>query len=51
MQGDVGGRIPVESSDDSTLEGGKETAAMEHTGRREWTTDIPDVFSGEGKTA
>ena len=23
---------------------------MEHTGRREWSPDLPDVFPGEGRT-
>ena len=51
MRQAVGGRIPVESSDDSTWEGDGETAAMEHTGRRDQTPDVPDVLPGEGRTA
>ena len=47
----VGGRIPVKSSDDSTWEGGGETAAMEHTGHGNRTPDLPDVLPGEGRTA
>ena len=47
----VGGWIPVESSDDSTWEGGGETVEMEHTGHREWSLELPDVFLGEGRTA
>ena len=50
MQRDVGGRIPVDSSDDSTWEGSGETAAMEHTGRGEWSPELPDVFPGKGRT-
>ena len=51
MRGDVGGQIPVESSDESTREGGGETAAMGHTGRGEWSPELPDVFPGEGRNA
>ena len=51
MRRDVGGRIPVDSSDDSTREGGGETAAMEQTSRGEWYPELPDVFPSEGRTA
>ena len=47
----VGGRIPVDSSDDSKQEGGSDTAAMEHTGRGDQTPDLQDVLHGEGRTA
>ena len=49
--GDVGGWFPVESSDDSTREGGREMAEKEHTGRGEWPPKLTDVFPGEGRTA
>ena len=51
MRVDSGGRIPVDSSDDSTWEGGGETVAMDHTGRGEWPPELPDVLSGKGGTA
>ena len=51
MQRDVGGRIPVKSYDESTREGGRETAEMEQTGRGDWTPDLQDVLSGERRTA
>ena len=51
MRGDARGRIPIESSHDSTWEGGGETAAMEHTGRGEWPLELPYVLSGKGGTA
>ena len=37
--------------DYSTQEGGGETAEMEHTGRGDQTPDLPDVLTGEGRTA
>ena len=51
MRGDAGGRIPVKSSDDSTWECGGETAAMDHTGRKEWPPELTDVLSVKGGTA
>ena len=51
MRGDAGGWIPVDSSDDSTREGGVDTAAIDHTGRGEWPPELPDVLSGKGGTA
>ena len=51
MQRAVGGRIPVESSDDSTWEGIGDTAEMEHTGPGDRTPDVQDVLPGEGRTA
>ena len=48
---DAGGRLPVESSDNSTWESGRETATMEHTGRREGAPELPDVLSGKVWTA
>ena len=48
---DVGGRIRVESYDDSTQEGGGDTAAMEHNGRGDWTPDLQDFLPGKGRTA
>ena len=51
MRGDAGGRIPVESSDDSTWEYNGETAAMDHTGRGEGTPELTDFLSGKGGTA
>ena len=50
VQRDVGGRIPVESYDDSTCEGGRDTAATEHTDRGDQTPDLKDVLPGEGRT-
>ena len=46
----VCGRIPFESYEDSTWEGGRETAAMEHTGRGDQTPDLPYFLPGEGIT-
>ena len=51
MRGDAGGWIPVDSSDDSTREGGVDTAAIDHTGRGEWPPELPDVLSSKGGTA
>ena len=45
----VGGRIPVESYDDSTWEGGGDTSAMEHPGHRGWASDLQDDLPGEGR--
>ena len=42
----VGSRIPVKSYGDSTQEGGGDTAAMDHTGRGDWTPDLQDVLPG-----
>ena len=44
VQRDVGGRIPVESYDDSTWEGGGDTAAMEHTSRSDQNPDLQGVL-------
>ena len=51
MWGYAGGRLPVESSDDSTWEGGGETATTDHTGRGEGAPELPDVLFGKGGTA
>ena len=48
---DADGRLPVESSDDSTREGGRETAPVYHTGHREDVPELLDVLSGKGGTA
>ena len=48
---DVGGRILVESFDDSTWEGGGETVAMDHTSRGGRNPDLLDVLPGKGRTA
>ena len=42
-----GGIIPDDSSDDSTQEGGGETAAMEKPGHGDRATDFPNDFPGE----
>ena len=49
MQIDVGVRIPVDSYDDSTWEGGVDTAEMEHTGRRDRTPDLQDILTRKGR--
>ena len=46
----AGGQIPVESSDDSTWEGGRETATMDYTGRMDGAPGLPHVLSGKGGT-
>ena len=51
MRRDIGGRIPVESFDESKREGGGATAEMEHTGCGGRTPDLTDVLPGEGRTA
>ena len=51
MQRDVDSRIPIDSFDNSTRQGGKETAEMEHTNRGGRTPDLPDVLPGKGRTA
>ena len=48
MQRDVGGRVPVESFDKSTREGGRETAAMEHTVRGGRNSDYRMSFPAKG---
>ena len=45
---DVGCRIPVDSSDDSTVEGGGETSTMEHTGHGEWSPEFRISFPEKG---
>ena len=50
MRGDAGGWLPADSSDDSAWEGGGETEAMNHTGRGEWSPELPDVLFGKGGT-
>ena len=44
----VGGSIPDESCDDSTLEGGGYTTSMEHPNRGGWVLDLQDDLPGEG---
>ena len=51
MQRVVGGRIPVESYDDSIWEGGIDTAAMDHPGRGYCASDLQDDLPGEGRPA
>ena len=48
---DAGGRLPVDSSDDSTREGGGATATVDHPSRGKGPPGIPDVLSGKGGTA
>ena len=48
---DVGGRISIKSSDESTWEGGGETTTMGHPGRRKGPPGMPDVLPGKGVTA
>ena len=45
----VGSRVPVESYDDSTWEGGGDTSAMEHPGRGDWASDLQDDLPGKGR--
>ena len=45
------GRIPVESYDDSTWDGGGYTAAMEHTVCGDLTPNLQDILPGERSTA
>ena len=45
----VGGGIPDESCDDSTLEGGRDTTAMYHPGRGDWASDFQDDLPGDGR--
>ena len=47
----AGGRLPVESSDESTWEGVGETTPVDHPGRGKGLPGIPDVLSGKGGTA
>ena len=49
VQRAVGGRIPVESYDESTWEGGGDTLAMEHRGRGDWDSDLQDDLPGKGR--
>ena len=49
VQRAIGGRIPVDSYDDSTREGGVYMVAIDHTGRRDWTPDLQDVLPGKGR--
>ena len=51
MQRAVGGRIPVESSDDSTWESGGATMPGYHPGQGQVPPGIPDVLSSTGGTA
>ena len=50
MRRAAGSRLPVESSDDSTWEGGGEMATMDHTGRGEGAPELLDVLSGKWGT-
>ena len=43
--------IPDESSDDSTWEGGGDTAAMDNPGHGDRSTDFPNDFPGEMRPA
>ena len=51
VQRDAGGRLPVESSDDSTWEGYGATSTVDHSGHGKGAPVIPDVLSGKGGTA
>ena len=51
MQGDADGQILVNSSDNSTWEGGEEKAAMDHNGHGEWAPELPDILFSKGETA
>ena len=48
---DDGGRLPFESSIDSTRDGGGVTVTVDHPGRRKGPPGIPGVLSGKGGTA
>ena len=51
MRRNFGTRIPVKSYDDSTQEGGRDTAAMDHTGHGDSTPDLQDFLPVEVRTA
>ena len=51
MKRAVGGRIPVESYDESTWEGGGDTSEMEHPGRGDRASELQDDLHGEGRNA
>ena len=46
-----GRRIPGESSDESTWEGGGDTTAMENPSRGDRDTEFPNEFTGKGRPA
>ena len=47
----VGSRIPVESYDDSTWDGGGDTLAMEHLVRKDWSLDLKNDLPVKGRPA
>ena len=47
----VGGSIPDDSYDDSTLEGGRNTTVIEHPGHGGWASEFQNDFPGEGRPA
>ena len=51
MRRSVDSRFPVESYDESTWEGGRDTSAMKHPGRGDWASDLQDDLPGEGRPA
>ena len=51
MRRAAGSRLPVESSDDSTWEGGGATTSVVHPGRGKVPPGILDVLYGKGETA
>ena len=51
MRRAVGGRISVESYDDSTWKGGGDTSAMDHPGRGYCASDLQDDLPGTWRPA